>query len=70
MAKAAVSKTKRGKPVAAGKAPDGVVILMPAVRPDNFTYREIRKTVDLVKSKERSVEREAGSIRSGSAAPK
>jgi hypothetical protein len=45
---------------AAGKAPDGVVILMPAVRPKNFTYREIERTVDLVKGRNQAARAASG----------
>jgi hypothetical protein len=40
-----------GKYVSAGKSVDGVTILMPAVRPKNFTLKEIERTVGMVKRK-------------------
>jgi len=40
-------KARMGKPVkVAGTSPDGVVILMPSVRPTHFTYAQIKKTID------------------------
>ncbi|PSJ56951.1 hypothetical protein [Kumtagia ephedrae] len=59
MAKAAAPKTtKRVRNAAAGKTSDGVVILMPAVPPRSFTYREIKKTIDFVKDRARLAEQE------------
>jgi hypothetical protein len=71
MAKAAAPKTtKRTRNVAVGKTSDGVVILMPAIPPRSFTYREIKKTIDSVKDRARHAEQEPAQQDDGGIRPK
>lgn len=59
MSKAVTTKrdSKTGRHDIAGRATDGVEILVPAARPRNFTFRQIEKTVEMVKRK-RMLQRE------------
>lgn len=71
MSKTATLKrdSKSGRYDVAGRADDGVEILVPAARPKNFTFRQIKKTVEMVKSK-RNVQRDASTGRFAAPAPR